>query len=49
MREMQKESKRRRQMLGDSEKDEHMIEFEGGQAVAVICPLLGRRTIVADE
>jgi hypothetical protein len=49
MREMRKESQRRRQVLADSEKDEHKIEFEDGQAVAVICPRLGRRTIVADE
>jgi hypothetical protein len=46
---MRKESQRRRQLLGDSEKDEQMIEFERGQAVAVICPRLGSRTIAADE
>jgi hypothetical protein len=49
VREMRKVSQRRRQLLGDSERDEHTIEFEGGQAVAVICPRLGRRIIVADE
>ena len=49
VREMRKESQRRRQLLGDSEKDEQMIEFERGQAVAVICPRLGSRTIAADE
>lgn len=49
MREMRRKSRRKRQLLGDSEKDEHMIEFEYGQAVAVICPRLGRRAIVADE
>ena len=49
VREMRQMSRRRRQLLMDSETDEHTIEFEGGRAVAVICPRLGRRTIGADD
>ncbi len=49
VREMRQLSQRRRQLLTDSEKDKHSIEFEGGQAVAVICPRLGRLIIVATE
>jgi hypothetical protein len=45
VREMQQKSRRKRQLLVDSESDEHMIEFESCQAVAVICPRLGRRAI----
>ena len=46
VREMRRKSQHKRQLLADSERDEHMIEFERGQAVAVICPRLGRRAIV---
>ena len=49
VREMQQMSKRKRQLLGDSAKDEHTIEFDVGRAVAVICPQFGRRTITATE
>jgi len=45
VREMRQKSQRRRQLLIDSETNEHMIEFESGEAVAVICPRLGRRAI----
>ena len=46
---MRQKSRRKRQLLMDSETDEHMIEFESGEAVAVICPRLGRLTIGATE
>jgi hypothetical protein len=49
VREMRLMSQRRRQLLTDSEIDKHSIEFEGGQAVAVICPRLGRLIINATE
>ena len=49
VREMQQKSRRKRQLLVDSESDEHMIEFDRGQAVAVICPRLGRRAIGVAE
>jgi hypothetical protein len=41
-RELERKSRRKTQLLGDSERPEHDIEFEGGRAVAVICPELGR-------
>lgn len=40
--EMERQSRRRKQILGDSEPDEHEIEFDSGKAVAMICPKLGR-------
>ena len=42
--EMQTDSRRRRTpiLLGDSDADEHAIEFENGRATAVICSKLGR-------
>lgn len=49
VREMRRMSQRKRQLLADSEKDEHVIEFEGGQAMAVICPRLGRLPIRSME
>ena len=42
VKEMREKSRRRRQLLGDSGKPEHNIEFEGGKAVAILCPKLGR-------
>jgi hypothetical protein len=42
-------SHRKKQHLADSAKDEHTIEFSGGQAVAVLCPRLGRRKITGWE
>ena len=47
--EMRQKSQRKRQILGDSERGEHMIEFEHGRAVAMICPRLGRLTIQAQQ
>ena len=38
-------SRKRKQHLADSTEDEHTIEFSGGEAVAVLCPRLGRRKI----
>ena len=35
--------------LADSTKDEHTIEFSGGEAVAVLCPPLGRMKITGWE
>jgi len=49
VREMRQKSQRKRQLLEDSEADQHLIEFEHGQAVAVICPRLGRRAIGAAD
>ena len=45
---MEAESRRRhkRMLLLDSEAEEHAIEFEGGVAIAVICPKQGRRKIM---
>ena len=40
--EMERKSRRKRQHLMDSSRDEHMIEFWEETAVAVICPRLGR-------
>jgi len=42
VRELETISRRKRQLLGDSCSPEHDIEFEGGRAVAVLCPELGR-------
>jgi hypothetical protein len=42
VRELQQMSRRKRQLLGDSGKTEHCIEFDGGHPVAVRCPALGR-------
>lgn len=49
MREMERKSKRKRQLLVDSVGEEHLIEFDCGRAVSVICPHLGRRTIETTE
>jgi hypothetical protein len=42
--EMKQDSRNRRKAIQilDSEADEHAIEFKDGEAVAVICPKLGR-------
>jgi len=47
VREMEADTRRRPKpiRLLDSEPEEHAIEFEKGQATAVICPKLGRRRI----
>ncbi len=47
VRDMEADSLRRRKRmcLLDSERNEHSIEFENGEATAVICPKLGRRKI----
>ena len=42
VRELEWMSRRKRQLLGDSGRPEHDVEFEGGKAVAVICPERGR-------
>jgi hypothetical protein len=49
VREMETDSKRRRKPMHllDSEKQEHAVVFENGQATAVICPKLGRRAIAS--
>jgi hypothetical protein len=47
VREMERKSQGKRQLLVDSVGDEHSIEFDCGRAVSVICPQLGRRTIDA--
>lgn len=39
----------RSEAIRDSEPDAHTIEFEGGQAVAVICPRLGRCRITGSD
>ncbi len=49
VRELERLSRRKRQVLGDSERPEHDIDFESGRAVAVICPELGRRHITDTE
>ena len=49
VREMERKSQGKPQLLGDSTGDEHSIEFDCGRAVSVICPQLGRRTIDATE
>jgi len=38
-----------KQHLADSAREEHTIEFSGGEAVAVLCPRLGRRKITGWE
>ena len=47
VREMERKSQGRRQLLADSGRAEHRIEFDCGRAVAVICPRLGRCAIGA--
>jgi hypothetical protein len=47
--ELSAKSRKKKQHLMDSEKEEHAIEFSGGQAVAVICPRLGRKKITGWE
>jgi hypothetical protein len=44
VREMEADSLRRRKTmeLWDSSHEDHAVEFVGGQAVAMICPKLGR-------
>lgn len=42
-------SRKHKQRLADSAENEHIIEFFGGEAVAVLCPRLGRREITACE
>ncbi len=42
-------SRKRKQCLGDSEKEPHTIEFSRDKAVAVLCPRLGRRKITGWE
>ncbi|MCB1100340.1 MAG: hypothetical protein KDN22_32540 [Verrucomicrobiae bacterium] len=42
IRELEQKSRRKPQLLGDSENPEHHIEFDHGRAVAMICPTLGR-------
>jgi len=42
VRDLAEMSLRKSRVLGSSELPEHDIEFEGGRAVAVICPKLGR-------
>ncbi len=49
IKEMSEKSRKKKQRLLDSEKDEHTIEFSGGQAVVVVCPRLGRRKITGWE
>lgn len=49
VRELEKMSRRKKQVLGDSDSPEHDIEFEGGRAVAVRCPKLGRCLITETE
>ena len=46
VRELTRMSLRKNQYLGDSEPDEHEIEFSHGQAAAVLCPRLGRCKIL---
>lgn len=48
---MEADSRKRKKpiRLGDSTENEHFIEFAGGEAVAVLCPTLGRREIDGEE
>jgi len=46
---MEAKSRRKPARIGDSELDSHVVEFVGGQAVAVICPRLGRCEITGSD
>ena len=48
--ELRAKSRRKKQLLADSDREvEHTIEFSDGEAVAVLCPRLGRRKITSWE
>ena len=48
--ELRAKSRRKKQLLADSDREvEHTIEFSDGEAVAVLCPRLGRRRITGWE
>jgi hypothetical protein len=47
--ELTAKSRKKKQYLADSSEDEHTIEFAGGEAVAVLCPRLGRKKITGWE
>ena len=49
VRELERLSRQKKQILGDSGRPEHDIEFKGGRAVAVLCPNLGRCLITDTE
>ena len=42
-------SRKRKQHLSDSAEEQHTIEFSAGQAVAVLCPRLGRSASVGSH
>ena len=49
LRELEQLSRRKPQVLINSEQPEHRIHFERGKAVAVTCPKLGRQDITGTE
>ncbi len=49
IREMKKMSKKKKVLLGDSEKTEHIIVFHKGKAVEIECPKKGKCKIIEYE
>ena len=49
VRDMEKESKKKRVTLGDGEDNEHTIVFFKGEAIEIICPKLGSCAITDSQ